>query len=509
MNKGRLKKIINTINKNKLLNDRSPENLRRTLEELGPTFIKIGQILSTRVDLFDDKYIEELSKLRSNVNELDFNIIQNILYENYGNYSSVFSYVEEKPIGSASIAQVHKAKLLSGEDVVLKIKRPGVEEEIKEDFELLKECIKVLHLNNLIKVMDINLLVEELYNSTLKELDFKLELKNIIEFSNNNNDINTISTPYVIDSLSSDNILVMEYIDGIYINEVDKLVSQGYKPKTIVKELSASYIKQALDDGMFHADPHPDNIVIRDDSIVFIDWGMVGRLNEENKKLLSDCVEYIVMEDYASVTDILINMCSINGEFNRSSLVDDISFILKRYANLGLDNISVREFALEMFNLLRKNNLVLNYEITMLIRGICIIEAVIKKLDPTASLMGVLENKLYDGKQIKKDFKKVGKKIVQTTSSIPSIFIELDNLIKKMNDKDFKFKFEMSESRKHVDKIENLVHEIILGFLDGCLIIAFSMIDIPEMKLIFLVAIVFISAILSVKMLIDIIHHGY
>lgn len=509
MNKGRLKKIISIIKKNNLINDRSPENLRKTLEQLGPTFIKMGQILSTRVDLLSEEYIVELSKLRSNVEELDFNTIKNILFERYGNYVSTFSYVEERPIGSASIAQVHKAKLTNGQDVVLKIKRPGVDEAVKEDFELIKEVVKTLHLNNVFKVMDLELLIDELYKSTLNELDFKLEEKNIIEFSNNNSDISTISVPYVIGHLSKDNILVMEYIDGIYINEVDKLREEGYKPKTIAKELCSNYIKQALEDGLYHADPHSDNILIRNDSIVFIDWGMVGRLSNKNKELLDKCVEYIVLEDYTSVAKVLANMSKVNGELNKTNLINDVSSILGKYASLGLENIVFSEFAKEVFRMLRNNKLVLDYDITMLIRGICIIESVIKKLDPSTSLMGVFEDRILVNKNYYKDYKKVTKQIAKTTTSMASIPVELDNFIKRINDKDFKFKFEMSDSKKHVDKIENLVHEIVLGFIDGCLIVAFSIVEIEEMQLIFLVAIVFVSCILGVKMLIDLIHHGY
>ena len=509
MNKGRLKKIIKIIKNNNLINDKSPENVRKTLEELGPTFIKIGQLLSTRVDLFDEEYISELSKLRSNVTEIDFKEIQTILFEAYGNYNSVFSYVEERPIGSASIAQVHRAKLIDGQDVVLKIKRPGVDQEIVEDFELMKEAINILHLNSFIKVIDISLLIDELYKSTLEELDFNLEIKNIIDFSNNNCNISTICAPFVIDALSKDNILVMEYVDGIYINEVDKLKEEGYKPKTIAKELCANYIKQALEDGLFHADPHSDNILIRNDSIVFIDWGMVGKLSDKNKELLDKCVEYIVMEDYEKVADILINMSRVNGELNKEALVDDIRTILDKYASLGLENIYVREFAKEAFTLLRNNNLVLNHDITMLLRGICIIESVIKKLDSSISLMGVFEDRIVVKKGLNKNYKEIGKKIVKTTSSMVNIPVELDSFIKKVNDKDFKFKFELSDSKNHVDKIENLVHEVVLGFIDGCLIVGFSLIDMPDIKLLFLIAIIFISGLLGVKMILDLVHHGY
>ena len=509
MNKGRLKKIMNTIRKNNLINDRSPKNLRKTLEELGPTFIKIGQILSTRVDSLSEEYITELSKLRSNVQEIDFETIKNILFEAYGNYNSTFSYVEERPIGSASIAQVHKAKLIDGQEVVLKIKRPGIDKEIVEDFELLKEVIKRLHLNSVFKVMDLDSLVDELYKSTLNELDFNLELKNIIEFSNNNRDISTVGVPFVIDKLSRDNILVMEYIDGIYIDEVDKLTKEGYKPKTIARELCSNYIKQAIEDGLFHADPHSDNILVSEDSIIFIDWGMIGRLSNKNKELLDKCIECIVLEDYVSVSKILVNMSRVTGEIDKNNLVNDVSNILGKYSELGLDNIVVSEFAKEVFKLLRDNHLVLDHDVTMLVRGICIIESVIKKLDSSTSLMSVFEDRIIVKRGLNKDVKKVSKQIVKTTNSMANIPVELDSFIKKVNDKDFKFKFELSDSRKHVDKLENLVHEIVLGFIDGCLIVAFSIVDIEEMKLIFLVAIVFVSCILGVKMLIDLIHHGY
>ena len=509
MNKGRLKEIIKIIKKNNLINDRSPKTVRTTLEELGPTFIKIGQILSTRVDLFDEEYIVELSKLRSNVKEIDFKDIQNILFEAYGNYTSIFSYVEERPIGSASIAQVHKAKLVDGQDVVLKIKRPGVDQEIVEDFELLKEAINVLHLNTLVKVIDMDLLIDELYKSTLEELDFNLEIKNIIEFSNNNSNISTICAPFVIDALSKENILVMEYIDGIYVNEVEKLQEEGYKPKTIAKELCSNYIKQAIEDGLFHADPHSDNILVRNDSIVFIDWGMVGRLSSKNKELLDKCIEYIVLEDYDSVADVLVNMSRVNGELDKNKLVEGISSIISKYANLGLENIYFREFTIEALNLLRDNNLVLNYDITMLLRGICIIESVIKKLDSSISLMSVFEDRIIVKRGLNKNYKEIGKKIVKTTNSIADIPVELDSFIKKVNDKDFKFKFELSDSRNHVDKLENLVHEVILGFIDGCLIVGFSIIEMPDIKLLFLIAIIFISGLLGVKMILDLVHHGY
>ena len=511
MNKSRLKEIIDIVKENKILTDRSPENIRKTLEELGPTFIKIGQILSTRVDLLGEEYISELSKLRNNIEPLDFNIIKEILNDTYGNYKTIFSYVEETPIGSASIAEVHKAKLINGKEVVLKIKRPNIGEEMKQDFELFKECINLLHLNSIIKVIDLELLVDEIYKTTLEELDFIKEKENIIEFSNNNKDNVIINAPFVIEKLSRDNILVMKYVIGVPINEIEKLTNLGFNLKTIAKELSSNYVKQALTDGMFHADPHPDNILVNKDTIVYIDWGMVGRLSNKNKELLNECAMAILTEDYDTVSDILIKMSTHTKEIDKERLVNDVTNILDKYSNCNLENISISEFAKEMFNLLRNNYLILNYDITMLIRGIGIIESVIKKLDSSINLIKVFESSLISNEKMidLEKYKKIGRKIAKSTNSLVDIPIETEKIIKKINNEELKLKFELSDSKKHVDKIENLIHEIVLGFIDGCLIVGFSIVEIQDMKIIFLIAIIIISVMLGIMMLLDLIHHGY
>ena len=214
-NKNRLIEIISIIKINNLVDDRSPKNLRKTIEDLGPTFIKIGQILSTRVDLIPNEYAKELSKLRGNVTPLPYPQIEKILKKEYKNLDNIFVHIYEKPIGSASIAQVHKARLKDKRTVVLKIRRPNIEEEIKQDIELLKQATKILHLNHFIKIMDLDKVLDELYTTTMMELDFSKEKENMLFFENHNKDIPYISSPKVIEELSTKNILVMEYIDGI------------------------------------------------------------------------------------------------------------------------------------------------------------------------------------------------------------------------------------------------------------------------------------------------------
>ena len=326
-NKNRLIEIISIIKINNLVDDRSPKNLRKTIEDLGPTFIKIGQILSTRVDLIPNEYAKELSKLRGNVTPLPYPQIEKILKKEYKNLDNIFVHIYEKPIGSASIAQVHKARLKDKRTVVLKIRRPNIEEEIKQDIELLKQATKILHLNHFIKIMDLDKVLDELYTTTMMELDFSKEKENMLFFENHNKDIPYISSPKVIEELSTKNILVMEYIDGIMISNIEKLDNENYDKSLIAKELSKNYIKQALEDGMFHADPHPDNITIYNDKIYFLDWGMVGTLSKLNRALLNKCMKAIITEDYQEVANCLLSMSIKKDETDYQKLVDNIKEI--------------------------------------------------------------------------------------------------------------------------------------------------------------------------------------
>ncbi len=512
-NKTRLKEIISIINKNDLLNDKSPKNVRKTIEDLGPTFIKIGQILSTREDIIPNDYCVELAKLRSNVEPLSFKTIEEILKKEYGDYQKYFKLIDEKPIGAASIAQVHKAVLNTGEEVVIKVRRPNIEVEIKQDMELLKNAINILHLNHFIKIMDLNSMIDELYESTIKELNFKQEVENMNTFEECNKDIPYISSPKVIKELCNENIIVMEYINGIMISNIDELKSNGYNTSVIAKELSRNYIKQALDDGMFHADPHPDNICLLDERIIFLDWGMVGTLTKRNMELLKKCMKSIIEEDYEGVTNYLISMSKVNGELNKQKLANEISTILKEFSTLELDKIDTKKFITNMFEMLQNNGLILDHNITMLVRGIGIIEPVLKSLDSKISLTSVLKEKVIEN-EIKsitsgEPIKEISKKIIKTTRSLSNLPNEAEKLLKSMNEGNIKLKFELSNSKNQVDKIEKLIHELVLGFIDGCLIVAFSLTDIDEVRYAFLTGIIIISIILIIRIIKDNIHSGY
>lgn len=510
--KDRLKEIIEVLKENNITHGINPVKLCKILEELGPTFIKIGQILSTRVDLLPEEYTNELSKLRSNAIPLDFQTVKNILNESYGDVDKYFKSIKHTPIGSASIAQVHIAYLTNGEKVVIKIKRPGIDDKIKTDIKLLKEAVSCLHLNKFIKVFDFNLVLDELYNTTLQELDFSNEVNNLVRFSENNKD-SYIYSPKVYLDLCRDNAIVMEYIEGLKINDTSKLIDCGYDLNNVALLLSENYIKQALDDGFFHADPHPDNIMVRDDKIVYIDLGMMGTLSKKNKILLKNCMKAIISSDYNEVARILLDMSEVTDEVDHMKLVNDIKSILINFGSSSLNDIDITKFIKDMFKMLQENKLILDNDVTMLIRGIGIIEAVLEKLDSNINLVEVLTNK------IKKDsfketisidtIRNVGKTVINSTNGLLKLPGEVSNLITSISNGEIKFKVEFSDSNYHIDKLEKLLHELIITFLDGILIICLCFSKSHEQREILGLFVIVLSVWLLIKMLIDRMHNGY
>ncbi len=509
----RFNEIFKILKDSGLISGVTPQKLSQTLEKLGPTFIKIGQILSTRVDLIPNEYCEELARLRSNVTPLSYDEIEKILREQYEDINKIFYSIDDKSIGSASIAQVHRAILReNNQQVVIKVKRPGIDDIIYTDIQLFKKAVSLLHLNRLIKVMDLNDVIDQIYETTKEELDFNIETSHLVKFRNLHKDRKTVRCPYVYEKYCCENIIVMEYIDGIKINDIEALKVRNYKLDVIANILSDNYIKQAITDGFFHADPHPDNIIIHEKNIVYIDFGMMGHLTEKNKQLLKKCMKAIIFKDYKEVARILVNMSTKLDEIDYEVLSDDVANILEEFGDLELDSISTSKFISDMFSMLRRNHLVLDKDVTMLIRGIGIIEPVLQKLNPKISLFKVLvrseEGRIEDLlDQDKLQIK--SKQLLKGVYDVASIPGEIASFLKSVNNGETKFKIELSDSTKHVDKLENLVHEIILGFVDGCLIIATVLTDDELFKSIFMIAVVIITIWLLVKMVVDIIHRGY
>jgi len=473
----RLKQILAVFRKYHLPKEITPVNVRMALEDLGPTFVKMGQILSSREDLIPRSFCEELSHLRSSVKPMEFSVVKEILENIYGKpLEEVFLEFDKIPIGSASIAQVHRAKLLDGSVVAVKVQREQIEELMKIDTNLLKKAIGLLHVNKLLgDVVDVSAVIDEMYTRALEEMDFNIEMAHIQKFANNNSGLVYMRPLKVYEELSFSHVLVMEFIEGNRISDVEELEQKGYVMSEIGEKLAHNYVKQAIEDGFYHADPHQDNIKIIDGKIAYLDFGMMGTLSTYNRDLLGRCIESIVKNDISTIARVLVMLDTKKDPVDYMQLKNDIKMVLDKNKNTGIVNINIKEFVSEMLSLLQANMITLPKEITMLIRGIVVLEGTLECVSPEINLVQVLENYFDYSEVINQD--KIKEFLVDgVKSGVDMVMIpnELLTTLKGINTGELRFNIELTDSKHQIDRIERIVHLIIVTVLDVAFIIGAS-----------------------------------
>ena len=474
----RLNEIVRIIRKYHLIKHSTPESMRDALEELGPTFIKIGQIMSSRPDLVPKIYCDELKKLRSQVKPMTYGEIIDILNKEYaGDVDKIFLSIEEKPIGSASIAQTHKAVLRNNENVVIKIQRPNVQDLMAEDITVLKSAIKLLHVDSIFSnIIDINAFLDEMYATALEEMDFIIESKHMKKFADYNKSINYLKQVKVYNEYCTKNVLVMEYIGGCNINDITYLNENGYDIDEISEKLADNYVKQAIDDGYFHADPHSDNIKIENGKIVFLDYGMMGTINVRYRNLLEKCLIAIANNDYNEVANVLKAIDTNSSYVDQMQLKNDIKKVLDKNKTAELADINVKDFAADMFLMLNRHKITLPRDITMLIRGIVVLAGLLEEINPKLSLMIVLKNHVDISKSLNANtIKKYLLKSAKSGANLMLIPNEALTMLKGINAGDLRFNVEMTDSNGQINRMEKLFHLAIITILDVALLIGISL----------------------------------
>ena len=477
-NPSRLGEIIAIIKKYKLTKNISPERVRYALEELGPTFVKMGQILSSRDDLLPKEYCEEFQKLKHSVKPMPYEQVEEILTREYDcSPSEIFKEIDPTPVGSASIAQVYKATLKTGEKVAIKVRRENIEELMERDSKLLKKVISLLRLNKIFgDIIDLNQVVDEMYERAKEEMNFITERNHIEEFRDNNKELVYMKPLKVYAKYSTSNILVMEYIDGCNIYDIKSLEKDGYDLDEIGQKLANNYLKQAIDDGFYHADPHTDNIKIVDGKIAYLDFGMMGRLSKHNRTILAQCITAIVKNDTNEVAHLLVLLDTGNKRPDYMQLKADIKKILDKNKATSIKNIDIKEFVSELFVLLRRNSITLPKEITMLARGIVVMEGTLEKITPHINLLEVLTKKV-NPLQSMLSKEKLEEFTLSSLKSGANLFLipkEALQTLRGINTGELRFNIELTDSKHQIDRIERIVHLIIICALDVAFIIGTS-----------------------------------
>lgn len=460
---------------------KSPENLRKAIEELGTTFIKLGQILSTRTDILPEEYLKELAKLQDSVLPERFEDLKEVFKESTGKeIHETFKYFSEKPLASASVAQVHEAITMDGREVVVKIQRPKIKEKMKMDISILRRIFKFTRTRINIVVLDPLELLDELEDTTYKELDFIIEGRNILKFKENNKDIKSIYTMDLICDLWSDKVITLEKIDGFKITDTRNLEEEGYECKDIAEKLALSYCKQIFDDGFFHGDPHPGNILIYKNAICFIDFGIVGSIDENLRSWLNVAILSIATRDKNKLLECILAIGLNQGKVNRGELYEDISYIVDNYLTRSLKNIKMESLLQEIFIITKKNHIKLPKELLILIRGLIILEGVVEEIDPefeiikTVILFAKSKGKLGLLKSIKKeDVFMSAYEFVRDGTRLPSKTLEVLN---KVANGDTIINLKIKKQNELISKLDSMVNRITGGLIIAALLVSSSLV---------------------------------
>lgn len=363
--------------------------VRMALEEMGPTFIKFGQILATRVDLFPEEWIKELEQLQDQTRALPFPQLRPQLEKSLGSrISDCFREVDEKPVGTASMAQVHRAVTHAGAEVVLKIRKPGIEALIQSDLSLMKQLAGIAEAQSaeMRKYQPVEIM-QEFERSLLRELDFSVEARNADRMRENLRGLDFIRVPKTYWEWTCEDLNVQEFIRGIPAKKVEELDAAGIDRKRIARRGARAVWKMMLEDGFFHADPHPGNfIILPGDHIAMLDFGMVGRLTPTRRDQLIRLIRCVLMQEPENATLVLVEWTG--GRFvNREALNSEVTNLLERFDGVSLEELDVSGLLNDVAAILRNHNVRLPTDITLLVKACITLEGFGRLIDPDFQLM--------------------------------------------------------------------------------------------------------------------------
>lgn len=370
----------------------TPERMRKIFEELGPTFIKLGQILSTRPDILPPSVIAELTNLQDHVPPTPWEAMKPRIEEQLGApLEDIFDWIDDKPLGSASLAQVHAARLHTGEDVVIKAQRPGIEQTIEIDLEILYDLASLIaQYEPLGNLTDFPGIAEEFATSIQQELDYRREATYTDRFRANFKGHGTIYIPTIYWQYVTRRVLVMERLYGIKIDQVEALRKSGYNPTEVARISTEAIFKEIFEDSFFHADPHPGNFVVMKGQVIgAMDFGMVGTLTPSDSLALAQLWGAIINGDPDGITEMLVREGLADIMVEREKLRKDVSQMLRKYHGLTLQDIKMNELVPELFGITYRHKLRLSPDLMMLLKAIIMMEGIGTTLDPDFDLFEV------------------------------------------------------------------------------------------------------------------------
>jgi len=460
-----------------------PQRLRMAMEELGPTFIKLGQLLSTRPDVLDQEFIQEFSKLQDEVPAVTLEQIKTQIRRELGYPADeLFAEFSEEPLAAASIAQVHRGKLRSGEEVVFKIRRPGISKIVETDIDVLMGLAYLIEQHvPAIAIYDPVGLVKEFRRSISREMNFTREGRTVERFAANFADSTTVYIPKIFWDYSGEIVLTMEYVPGIKISHLEELRAQGYDLKEIAKRGADAFLKQVLDHGLFHADPHPGNVFVLPDQVIcMLDFGMVGRLGQDLKEQLLDLLQALLERDVDSIISQLLYSGELTDTADLKNLRRDLHDFIEDYYDLVLQDIKIGRLFSEFIELLTHHRIHFPPDYMMLAKALVVMEGVGRQLDPNFNMVSHMRpyvNRLLIERFSPKNISTQASRIaVAYTSLAKNLPHDIKEFINRLNRNQFKIDLEHRGLEKLVTDLDRSSNRVSFSLVIGSLIVGSSLV---------------------------------
>ena len=484
----RLKEIVAVLRDRELLQGVTPVKVRQVLEDLGPTFVKLGQIISMRPDFLPNEYQAELTRLQSEVKPMDFSVVKEIVQREYNqSWDGIFASIDEHAMGSASIAQVHRASLLNGDRVVIKVQRPGIYEVMAKDIALLKRAISIL---NLVRdsdgVVNLESIVDEMWEIAKQEMDFLLEADHIEEFAHLNKEDEDILCPKVNRQLTTQRILVMECMEGIPLDDGEGLQAACVDMERIGRRLGINYVKQMIDDGFFHADPHPGNIWVKDGRIIWLDLGMMGRLSVRDRNSFRHAIMALVTNDVYGMKEAVLALGMPRGKVDHIQLYDDVAALMAQYGDLDFEHLKAGEVARKILMVLKSNNIAIPHGFSMFARGVMIMEGVMTRCCPQVNFSEIFAKGLRVS--MEKDFswlaelnkfKRDSYMLMKKSMQLPE---QISDILKMTLSGQTKVNLDLTGSQEPLQKLDSMINKMIMAIISAALLLGSSTICTTQME---------------------------
>jgi ubiquinone biosynthesis protein len=459
-----------------------PVRIRRALEELGPTFVKLGQLLATRVDMFPPNWIAEFEKLHSQVPALPYDVLHaDLVAAIKGEPGLVFAAFDPVPLAAASIAQVYRATLMDGTPVVVKMRRPGIEAVIRADLRILEHAAKLLES----EVPDTRRydpvhIVSQFRRSLMRELDLAKEARNIDQFARNFADDPLVKIPRVYWQYTNDRVNVQEEIVGKRGISPDALRAAGLDPRLLAARGADTVLRMVLEHGYFHADPHPGNVLfLPDNRIGLIDFGMVGMLTHARRNQIVDLLHALTRKDEQDLLQVMLDW-SGDAEIDEDRLAYDVTELLQSYDDLQLKDVRMGALLNDMTALMRDNNLVLPADMTLLFKTLITLEGLGQQLDPefhmidhvTPFVEHIIQQR-YTPQALFARGRKSVREAVEVVANLPR---DLQRLLRDMRRGRVKIDLDLKRLDHFGHQLDSASNRLTMGILTASLVVGSSII---------------------------------